>query len=77
MGYIYDIAFQKVVIGGSTVRRLQRVLAYATMEGTAALVDSALSYLTRMAFRSTLSGDVPDTAQGFLVPRATISQGTL
>ena len=34
-----------------------------------ALVDAALSYLTRMAFRSCLSGDGTDIAQGFLLPR--------
>ena len=63
--------------GGSTARRLHRVPAYSTMEEAVALVDAALSYLTRMAFRSTLSGDAPDIVRGFFFPGATISQGTL
>ena len=47
------------------------------MKEAVALVDAALSYLTRMAFQSSLSGDVSEYGQGFLLPRASVSQGTL
>ena len=40
-----------------------------------ALVDAAPSYLIRMAFRSTLSGDGRDIVRGLFLPGATISQG--
>ena len=57
-------------------RRLHRVPAYSTKEEAVAPVDAVPSYLTRMAFRSTLSGDGPDIARGFLFPGATVSHGT-
>ena len=60
--------FKGQLYGGSTARRLHRVPAYSTMKEAVALVDAALSYLTRMAFRSSLSGDVPNMARDFSCP---------
>ena len=60
--------FKGQLYGGSTARKLHRVPAYSTMKEAVALVDAALSYLTRMAFRSSLSGDVPNMARDFSCP---------
>ena len=60
--------FKGQLYGGSTARRLHRVPAYSTMKEAVALVDAAFSYLTRMAFRSSLSGDVPNMARDFSCP---------